>query len=39
MDPNAKIVEGFLPNLMPQNFDTLPDSDIEAIIAYIKSLQ
>jgi cytochrome c551/c552 len=40
VDPNAKIVEGFQPNLMPQNFgDTLSESDIEAIIAYIKSLQ
>ena len=40
VDPNAKIVEGFLPNLMPQTFgDTLSDQDIEAITAYIKSLQ
>jgi cytochrome c551/c552 len=40
VDPNAKIVEGFQPNIMPQNFgETLSDSDIEAITAYIKSLQ
>ena len=40
VDPNAKIVEGFQPNLMPQTFrEALSDSDIEAITAYIKSLQ
>ena len=40
VDPNAKIVEGFFPNIMPPNYgDTLSDSDIEAIIAYIKSLE
>ena len=40
VDPNAKVVEGFQPNLMPQNFgDTLSDEDIEAIIAYMKSLR
>ena len=40
VDPNAKIVKGFPPNLMPQNFgDTLSDSDIAAIIDYIKSLK
>lgn len=40
VDPNAKIVEGFQPNLMPQTFGgTLSDSDIEAMTAYIKSLQ
>ena len=40
VDPNIKIVEGFLPNLMPQTFgDTFSDSDIEAITEYIKSLR
>ncbi len=40
VDPNIKIVEGFLPNLMPQTFgDTLSDSDIEAITEFIKSLR
>jgi mono/diheme cytochrome c family protein len=40
VDPNAKIVEGFQPDVMPQGYgDTLSESDIEAIIAYIKSLQ
>lgn len=40
IDPNAKITEGFQPNVMPQNFgDTLSDEDIEAIIAYMQSLQ
>lgn len=40
VDPNAKVVEGFSEGLMPQNFgETLSDSDIEAIIAYIESLQ
>lgn len=39
-DPNAKIVQDFQPNLMPQTFgQTLSESGIEAIIAYIKSLQ
>jgi cytochrome c oxidase subunit 2 len=39
VDPNAKIVEGFLPDVMPKDFgDKLSDQDIEAIIAYIKSL-
>ena len=40
VDPNIKIVEGFLPNLMPQTFgDTLSDADIEAITEFIKSLR
>ena len=39
-DPNAKIVQNFQPNLMPATYgDTLSDSDIDAIIAYIKSLK
>lgn len=39
VDPNAKIVEGFQPNLMPATFGTtLSDADIDAIIAYMKGL-
>jgi len=39
-DPNAKVVEGFPPSVMPANFgSTLSDSDIEAITAYIKELE
>ena len=40
IDPNAKVVDGFPPSIMPRNYrDTLSDEDIEAITAYIKSLQ
>jgi predicted lipoprotein with Yx(FWY)xxD motif/cytochrome c2 len=40
VDPDAKVVQEFQPSIMPQNYgETLSDSDIEAIIAYIKSLQ
>jgi mono/diheme cytochrome c family protein len=40
VDPNAKVVEGFSPDVMPQSYgDVLSDGDIEAIIAYIKSFQ
>ena len=40
VDPNAKVVEGFQPNVMPQTYgETLSESDIEAIIAFIESLQ
>ena len=39
-DPNARVVEGFPPSVMPGNFgSTLSDSDIEAITAYIKELE
>lgn len=37
-DPNAKVVEGFQPNLMPA-FPDLPDEDIEAIIAFMQTLE
>lgn len=38
--PNADIVEGFQPNIMPQNFaDRLSAQNIDDIIAYLKSLQ
>ena len=40
VDPNAKVVENFTPNLMPSTYgNSLSDSDVDAIIAYIKSLQ
>ena len=39
-EPNAKVVEGFPPSVMPANFgSTLSDSDIEAITTYIKELE
>ena len=40
IDPNAKIVQGFNPDVMPKDFgDKLTDQQIEQIIAYIQSLQ
>ena len=39
-DPNAKIVRGFVPGFMPQDFGRkLSGSDIWAIIDYIKTLR
>ena len=39
LDPNAQIVEGFLPNLMPKVFEqTLSQEEIDDLIAYIRSL-
>lgn len=39
VDPTAKVVEGFPPSMPTGYGDSLSDSDIEAIIAFIKSLQ
>ena len=40
LNPNAKIVERFVANLMPGNFrDRLSDQQIEAIIEYIKTVK
>ncbi len=40
VDPNAKVVRGFSPGIMPQNFrDRLSDLEIQSIIEYIKTLQ
>lgn len=40
VDPNAKIVNGFPPNVMPQNYkSTLSEDQIKAIIEYIKALK
>ncbi len=37
-DPAAVITEGFT-DLMPNTFGGLPDSDIEDLVAYLKTLQ
>jgi cytochrome c oxidase subunit 2 len=40
IDPNAQIVAGFQPGVMPQNFDELLSAEqIDQIIAFIESLQ
>ena len=40
VDPNIKIVQNFTHNLMPATFgETLSEADIEAIVAFIKTLQ
>lgn len=40
VDPNLKIVQGYLPNIMPQNFvDVLSDVQINDLIAFIRTLQ
>jgi len=39
LDPNAKVVKGFQPNIMPQTFgNTLTTDQINDLIAYIQSL-
>lgn len=40
LDPNADIVKGFSPGMMPQNYSkTLTDQQIQDVIAFIKSLK
>lgn len=40
VNPNAKIVTGFQPNIMPQNFgDVLNSTQIQDLILYIESLK
>lgn len=40
LTPNAKIVQGFSPGIMTQNFrEQLTDTEVQAIIDYIKTLQ
>jgi cytochrome c oxidase subunit 2 len=40
LDPNAQVVGGFAPGIMPQNFaELLTDEQIDQIIAFIESLQ
>ncbi len=39
-DPNAKITQGFTADIMPKDFgEKLSESDIEAIIAHMRSLK
>ena len=37
-DPGAFVVSDFTPNLMPTSFGSLPDSDIQDLIAYLSTL-
>lgn len=40
LDPNAKVVEGFFPGIMPQNFaDRLSENEVDSVIEYVKTLQ
>jgi len=40
VSPNAKVVEGFEPGIMPQDFGTrLTPEEIQSLIAYIKTLE
>ena len=40
VDPNAKLVQGFAANIMPQNFkDRLSEQQVADLIEYIKSLK
>lgn len=39
MDPNKVIVKGFVPGTMPTFAGQLSDDDVNALVAYIKSLQ
>ena len=40
LDPNAKIVKGFLPGIMPADFgEKLTESEIDLLIDYIKVLK
>ena len=40
LDPNAKVVEGFLPDIMPGDFgEKLSESQIDLLIEYIKVLK
>lgn len=40
VDPNAKVVKDFLPNMMPGDFgDKLTDPQLDLLIEYIKSLK
>ncbi len=38
IDPDAKVVTGFSPGLMPKAYTGLPKGDIDSIVAYLKSL-
>ena len=40
LDPNAKVVEGFLPDIMPTDFaERLSDAQLDLLIEYIKVLK
>jgi cytochrome c oxidase subunit 2 len=40
LDPNAKIVQGFFPGVMPQGFgNQLSDQQIQALVEHIKTLR
>ncbi|MBL7661861.1 cytochrome c oxidase subunit II [bacterium] len=39
LNPNAKIVKGFTPNVMPSQQGQLSDEQVDQLIAYIKTLQ
>ena len=40
LDPDARIVNGFSPGIMPRGFgDRLSEEDVEAIILYIKTIR
>ncbi len=40
VDPSAQVVKGFPDNVMPKNYgDQLTEEQIQALIAYIKSLR
>jgi cytochrome c oxidase subunit 2 len=40
VQPNAKVVEGFQPNIMPQTFgNSLTDEQITGLIEYIKTIE
>lgn len=38
LDPNAKIVYGFQPNIMPNFTAQIPEEQVVALISYIKAL-
>lgn len=37
-DPDAKLVKGFVPGLMPKAYSGLPDEDVGAMVAYLKGV-
>ena len=39
MDPSAKVAEGFRAGAMPATYSSLPAEDIDALVAYIKSME
>jgi len=40
LNPNAKIVEGYIPDIMPNDFaERLTDSQLDLLVEYIKILE